>query len=53
MKFKFLLILSFTLAFFGCEQTIQNSSLKNDLNFENRYKNLGFTLVYNDNLNKI
>ena len=53
MKSKILLIFLFSLNLFGCEQTISKSKLKTDLVFENRYKNLGFALIYDENLEKI
>ena len=53
MKFRKIIILFFTLILYGCEQTTSNTSLKTDLNFENRYKNLGFALIYDDSLEKI
>ena len=49
MKSKILLIFLFSLNLFGCEQTISKSKLKTDLVFENRYKNLGFALIYDEN----
>ena len=51
--FKSVLIFLFSLSLFGCEQTISKSKLKNDLVFENRYKNLGFALIYDENHEKI
>ena len=53
MKSKILLIFLFSLNLFGCEQTISKSKLKTDLVFENRYKNLGFALIYDENQEKI
>ena len=53
MKSKILLIFLFSLGLFGCEQTISKSTLKTDLDFENRYKNLGFALIYDENQEKI
>ena len=53
MKSKILLIFLFSLSLFGCEQTISKSTLKTDLDFENRYKNLGFALIYDENQEKI
>ena len=45
----------FFLYFFlsGCEQTKIENSKKIDLDFDNRYKNIGFALVYEDNLQDI
>ena len=53
MKSKILLIFLFSFSLFGCEQTISKSKLKTDLVFENRYKNLGFALIYDENQKKI
>jgi len=53
MKFRNIIISFFILTLFGCEQTIKNTSLKTDLDFEKRYKNSGFALIYNENLEKI
>ncbi len=53
MKFRNLIIFFFTLTLLGCEQTITKTSSKNNLDFENRYKNLGFALIYDENLEKI
>ena len=53
MKFKILLISLFILTLLGCEQTVSKSKLKTDLVFENRYKNLGFALIYDENQSKM
>ncbi len=54
MKFKNILIFFFILTLFGCEKnTTFKTSLKTNLDFENRYKNLGFALIYDENFEKI
>ena len=53
MKFEKILILFFILILFGCEQTKSNSSFKTNSNFEKRYKNLGFALIYDEKLEKV
>ncbi len=49
---KFFLILS-TLFFVGCAQMTTNNQKKIDFDFDNRYKNSGFALIYNQNLANI
>ena len=44
---KFFLILFFI---YGCDQVTTNNSQKININFENKYKNSGFALVYNKDL---
>ncbi len=53
MKHNLVIIYLLSLFLLGCEQNISISSKKNDLNLEDRYKNLGFALVYNKDLMKI
>ena len=52
MFYRFLLYLLVFFLFSNCDQ-INNSSSKIKFDIENRYKNLGFALVYNNNLKKI
>tara|TARA_B100000900_G_scaffold305629_1_gene264268 strand:+ start:555 stop:1307 length:753 start_codon:yes stop_codon:yes gene_type:complete len=47
---KFFLILFFT---YGCDQVTTNNSQKININFENKYRNSGFALVYNKDLKNI
>ena len=53
MSFKFFKI--FFLGFFllGCEQSLQSVSKKKDIIIEKKYKNLGFALIYSENLDNI
>ena len=53
MNYKILIFSFICLFFFGCEQINTNKS--NEINFkpENSYKNLGFALIYNNNLENI
>tara|TARA_B100001057_G_scaffold478673_1_gene549383 strand:- start:4887 stop:5636 length:750 start_codon:yes stop_codon:yes gene_type:complete len=52
MNFRFIiLLLSFFL--FSCEQSKSNKSSSIKVLGENNYRNIGFALVYNDNLKKI
>ena len=50
MKFKNIIILISFIFFAGCEQLTTNKSSKLDLKPEKKYKNIGFSLIYNDNL---
>ena len=52
MFYRFLLYLLVFFLFSNCDQ-INNSSSIIKFDIENRYKNFGFALVYNDNLKKI
>ncbi len=53
MKLNLIIIYLLSLFLLGCEQNISITSKKNDLNLEDRYKNLGFALVYDKDLIKI
>ena len=50
MKFNTLIILSTLLLLFGCDKYSNNQSKIKSFSFENKYKNSGFSLVYNDKL---
>ena len=52
MNYKLIILFSTLLFLFGCEQSINNYN-KINMTVENSYKNLGFALVYNNNLSKI
>ena len=52
MNYRFITII-LCLFLFSCDQSFNNKSKKIDIDFENKYKNSGFALVYNDNLNGI
>ena len=51
MKFKRLIIFYNLFLLIGCDQYPKNNSKIKDTIFENKYKNSGFSLVYNDQLN--
>ena len=51
MKFKNIIILISFILLVGCEQYTSNKSSKFNLKFEKKYKNTGFSLIYNDDLN--
>ena len=53
MKLNLIIIYLLSLFLLGCEQNISISSKKKDLNLEDKYKNLGFALVYDKDLMKI
>ena len=54
MRYKLYLIIFFTFFIFSCEnKSINYKSSKLELETENRYKNSGFGLIYNDNLKNI
>ena len=50
MKFDRLIILSTLFLLLGCDQYSNNQSQIKSFVFENKYKNSGFSLVYNDKL---
>ena len=50
MSYKIIIFTTLSLLFFGCEQT---TSKKINIDLENRYKNSGFALIYDDKLLKI
>ena len=50
MKFRNIIILISFIFFIGCEQLKTNKSSKLDLKPEKKYKNVGFSLIYNDDL---
>ena len=50
MKFNRLIILSTLFLLFGCDQYSNNQSKIKIFSFENKYKNSGFSLVYNNKL---
>ena len=53
MNFKLIFIIFVGLFLFSCEQSSFNKAKVNSIDFENRYKNSGFALIYNENLDKI
>ena len=52
MNYKFFIIL-FSLFLLSCEQSLKSISEKNIVKVEKKYKNLGFALIYDENLDKI
>ena len=53
MNFKLKLLLIFLLIFNSCEQSLSKKSRIINIEQTVRYKNLGFALIYNDNLENI
>ncbi len=53
MNYKILIFSFMSLFFFGCEQINNNKSSEINFKPENSYKNLGFALIYNSNLEDI
>jgi hypothetical protein len=51
MKFSKILILASFILVVGCDQYRLKNSTKIDFEPEKKYKNVGFSLIYNDNLN--
>ena len=52
MNYKILLIFCFSFFLFGCNQDV-NITNKQDINIKKRYSNIGFALIYDENLEKI
>ena len=50
MKFNIFVILSTLFLLLSCDQTNINQSKKLDITFDKKYKNSGFSLIYNDEL---
>ena len=50
MKFNIYIILSALFLLLSCDQSTINQSKKIDIPFEKKYKNSGFSLIYNDQL---
>ena len=53
MNYRFIIIAILSLFLLSCEQSLNTKSKKIDIDFENKYKNSGFALIYNDNLKGI
>ena len=53
MIYRIFLILYLSLFLIGCNQTTNYSSNKIEAGAVNKYKNLGFALIYNDSLLEI
>ena len=50
MKFRYFIIIISCLFFFGCEQYSLEKTKKINIKPENKYNNLGFSLIYDENL---
>jgi len=53
MNYKLILIIFFTFFIYGCELSNDNKNKKLNFEIENKYKNAGFALIYNDDLTDI
>ena len=53
MNYKFIIFIFLTFFIYGCEPSLNKKSNKLDFELENRYKNSGFALIYNADLNDI
>ena len=53
MNFKLKLIILLCFFLYSCDQSFSDKSKKIKVNIDNRYKNIGFALVYNDSLESI
>ena len=53
MRYKFLILFISSLFLLSCETSNVNSLKKINFGSENKYKNSGFALIYNENLSKI
>ncbi len=53
MNYKIIISIFISLLFLGCEKTISKSYKQNNFDIENRYKNSGFALIYENDQKKI
>lgn len=53
MKYRFIIVILLSLLLLGCEQSISNKKIKVSESLDNRYKNVGFALIYNEELSNI
>ena len=53
MNYRILLLTLLTFFLFSCEQTKRSSSNKIIFDFDNRYKNSGFALIYDETLENV
>ena len=53
MNYKIIISIFISLLFLGCEKSTSNNYKKNNIDIENRYKNSGFALIYENNLKSI
>ena len=53
MNYRLIIYLLFSFFLFSCEQSLNKKLKKIDIKIENRYKNSGFALIYDENLSKV
>ncbi len=53
MNYRFIIVAILGLFLLSCEQSLNTKKKKIEIDFENKYKNSGFALIYNDNLKGI
>ena len=53
MNYKYIILFILSFLLFSCEKSYNNKSNKIELNFEKKYINSGFALIYNENLKGI
>ena len=53
MNYRFIIVAILSLFLLSCEQSLNTKKKKIEIDFENKYKNSGFALIYNDNLKGI
>ena len=53
MNYRFIIVAILSFFLLSCEQSLNTKSKKIEIDFENKYKNSGFALIYNDNLKGI
>ena len=53
MNYKVIISIFISLLFLGCEKTISKNYKKDNFDIENRYKNSGFALIYENDQKKI
>jgi len=53
MNYKITLIIILSLFLISCDQTNNNKLKESNIKFENKYKNTGFALIYNEDLENI
>ena len=53
MLYRIIILFFFSLFIFSCDQSTKKVSQKISIELENKYKNSGFALIYNEDLEKI
>ena len=53
MNYKLIICLLFSFFLLSCEKLLNKKSKKIEIKIENRYKNSGFALIYDENQSKI